>query len=182
MIGALARTLLIVLFIAGAAAIRFARDEKSQRRRITALMLFLIGVQLVVGVSQRDAWPFATYRLLHGRSLPDTLDERNVLVGIDEQGREHALPDATWSPLPGSVLEFWMTHAWPQLDAAKRQAALTFLTKTATTPHHRPLFFEAPRWYSPMFVPQPPPIVALRVVHETRRADSREGWQRKATP
>jgi len=127
MIGAVLKTALIVMFIAGAASIRFARSEEQKRRRVTMLMLFVIAVQLAVGITQHDAWPFATYRWLYGRAVPDTVDMRNTVVAVGRDGRESRLPDAAFAPLSSYVLNIWMTHGWPQLGAKEQRQALVFL-------------------------------------------------------
>jgi hypothetical protein len=171
----IARLLLSMAFVGLGLRLSFLGSAPARRRGQTLLILYVLGLSLAVGLSQKDAWPFSPYPVLAEDATRSSTLERVVLVGVDGAGREWAVEPMAWSPLPSKKITDWMRTVYPRLGPAQQREAERFLFERAEAARrqalagtwlgHRRLLgpLAAPSWlvHRPA-PPAPEPFVALR--------------------
>ena len=162
------------------AAVLAARTPAARRRRIDVWIVYLVAGHFLVGVTQKDMWPFSTYRLMRGVWDAHALYSRIVVRGVDASGREWPTDPQSWAPLPPSTIHDWWTAAGPMLSAAERERAGAFLLARAESARRRRLEgrrvgneillgnLAAPDWLvaPPVPAPSPQPFRAIRIYRE----------------
>lgn len=103
------------------------------RPRINLFIIYVLGLSVAIGFTQRDAWPFSTYRLANqtwkGTSVrPYT---KVSFYGVDARGNESEVDASAWSPLFPVVMQFYFRDVYPTLSRAGKDNALRFLLSLA---------------------------------------------------
>jgi hypothetical protein len=165
-----------VLFLAIGACLRASNEPAVRRRWAVRLIAYVVGVSLLAGVTQKDAWPFTSHTIAVGRARADTTICLDELAGVDASGREWALDPYSWMPVYESVLDYWLQRNLARLSPAQREEALGFLLQRAEASRARLSAGQAigpQRWLGPLgapywlLLPRPAPapqrLVGLRV-------------------
>jgi hypothetical protein len=169
-----------------------------RRRAVSLFLAYALAVSLGAGLAQRDAWPFSAWPLA-ANLLEESLTY-DVLVAVDEEGREHDVDFRAWRPLGFDEQLSWLQQELPRLDAgARRRVAADLLARAERCrqealrgqgcardrlgPLTAPDFLLHPRrWSDPAAVPARP-FVGLRLYHETLRlAPPQRGGGRTRVP
>jgi hypothetical protein len=110
-----------------------ARTPTPHRRRaVNALLIYVLTINLLVGITQRDCWPFCTYPLVPNRYDEYALNSRMEYYGIASDGRLIPLDPYVWSPLFPVALDLWFKFGYPSLGPAQKQAVMSFLFARAS--------------------------------------------------
>lgn len=102
------------------------RDER-RRSSVNVLLLYLVGVNLAAGLSNHDAWPFATYPLVPNRYSEQMQSRRLDYRGVDSAGGEHAVDPDSFSPLFPLAVDVWLEKFYGRLSAAQQHEATLYL-------------------------------------------------------
>jgi hypothetical protein len=167
-------------FIALGVAVRRA-PPGVRRRRVLTLIAYVVAVNLLAGLTQRDAWPFTSHTIAVGRARATTRVCLTELVGVDGAGREWEVDRYSWMPMFGSVVQYWVDLNLAQLSAQDRKTALWFLLRNAEGSRARLAAGEPighQRWLGPLAAPywlllpraavSPAPFAGLRVYSSCR--------------
>jgi hypothetical protein len=179
----IARLLLTLLFVGLGLRLSFLHSAPARRRGQVLLILYVVGLSLAVGLSQKDAWPFSPYPVLAEDATQSYTLDRVVVAAVDGAGREWAVDPMAWSPLPSKKVTDWIRLVYPRLGPAQQREAERFLLDRAEAARERaragrrlgyrrllgPL--AAPPWlrHRPA-PPAPEPFVALRAYRIRWRA------------
>ncbi|HET8643856.1 MAG TPA: hypothetical protein VFO85_00105 [Vicinamibacteria bacterium] len=98
---------------------------------------FVVALSLMVGVAQRDAWPFTSHTIAVGRARAGSRVCQTEFSGLDAQGRAWRLDPYTFTPVFDSILQYWVEQALPRLDEAQRGRVLSFLLARAEASRRR---------------------------------------------
>jgi hypothetical protein len=179
------------LLAAGAAVV-----PPPHRRAVVGLLLaYATALSFGAGLSQRDAWPFSSWPLAASR-LDETVTY-DVLLAVDQDGREHDVDYRAWRPLGFDEQLSWLQQELPGLGPTARERVAADLLARAERcraearrgggcardrlgPLTAPDFLLHPRlWSDPARVPARA-FTRLRLYHETLRlAPEREGGRRR---
>jgi hypothetical protein len=152
----LLRMACFLLFVALGIRVLAAHSEPHRRRAINLLLVYAVVLSTVVAVSQVDAWPFSTYRLIQGLWGGNGLSSQVVIHGMDREGREWATDPLSWSPAFQFVLQAWLERTYPKLSPAEQRTAAHFLLKKAEEARRRRANGEwigHERWLGPLTAP-----------------------------
>jgi len=117
-------------------AVRFSAP--AMRRRLIGLLLAYIAfVHLAVVVTEREAWPFASYQVLHGQAGIDTRIWRLDFFGVDTSGQAWLLDPYSFQPLNQGPLQAWVLGFLPHLPKPDKQIASAFLLARAESARQR---------------------------------------------
>jgi hypothetical protein len=125
------------LFVALSVRVLVTREGDWRRRAVNLLIAYTVAVSTVVAVSQKDAWPFSTYRLIQGLWGANKLYTQIVIVAIDEVGREWAVDPFAWSPTFPLVVQEWVSRTYPRLTVMQQSRAASFLLQRAEEARRR---------------------------------------------
>ena len=101
-----------------------------RRCLINAFLLTALFASSSAGLSQRDMWPFSSWKMMTGvtppstRALP-TLD----ILGVDASGNEQAIDYRAWNPLSPEELNSWVRHDFYRLDSGARDRVASYLLR-----------------------------------------------------
>jgi hypothetical protein len=123
--------LLVVAFVGLGLASSRRRSGEAWRRGPTALIVFVLGTSVAVGLTQRDAWPFSPYPVLAEDATRAATLDRVVVCAVDAQGHEWKIDPMTWSPLPATRIADWFRLVYPTLSPAQKRTAERFLLERA---------------------------------------------------
>jgi hypothetical protein len=112
-------------------------EGPARRRAIHQLVVYVVALNLAVGVLQWDDWPFTSHTIAVGRARADSRVCATTLYGIDGDGREWRLDPYTFTPVYDSILQFWLEQALGRLTDAQRRRALSFLLDRAEESRRR---------------------------------------------
>jgi len=117
----------LLLLILGLQVAR-TRDPAARRRRVDALLLFLLAAFGVAAASQVDAWPFSPYRLM----VVDARDhhaQKSMIAfrAVDAAGREWKVDPYAWSPLYPYDVMTWFELSQDRATQQERESVLSFL-------------------------------------------------------
>ena len=179
-----------VVFLLLGLAVAGAREPRTRRRWIDALLAILLLGYVLVAATQVDAWPFSPYRLMAADARDHhALRKMFAFRGVDTNGQEWKLDPSAWSPLYPEDIMGWFELREPGATPAERESVLSFLFLRAEDARRRraegrrvgnerllgPL--TAPDMHIPPpaegFPPQP--FSALRVYRFSWRADDLAG-------
>jgi hypothetical protein len=127
----LVQTAAFLLFAGLCIAIAIARAEETRRKRIVMLAAYVVAIHLIIGISQKDAWPFANYRLMHGLAPADAELWRYGFYGVDAQGREWRIDPYAWRSMSDWHLQNWFLGGYSRLPAEQKPEAMAWLYKLA---------------------------------------------------
>ena len=119
--------LAFLTFLALLVRVRGARSETPRRTRINQLLVYLIVANGLVGLSQRDAWPFTQYTLAAFRARIDAPVCHTQFFGVDGRGGEWQADPLSWTSVYDSILQYWFELNWRQLDPVAGRHVLSFL-------------------------------------------------------
>ncbi len=124
-------------FLVLVAAVTAVERLRPARRRaaVNALLAYAVAASFTVGLSQRDAWPFAKWPMAGG--LVDATAANTRIVAIDAEGREQVVDLRAFQPIGGDELLPWMHLAFPRLDRAAQDQAAAFLLGRAERARRR---------------------------------------------
>jgi hypothetical protein len=115
-----------------ALGLRVSRATGGARRAaIHVLLAYVLVLNLAVGISQVDDWPFTSHTIAVGRARADSRVCRTDLVGLDDAGREWRLDPYTFTPVYHSILQYWLEQATGRLGDAERERVGAFLLQRA---------------------------------------------------
>jgi hypothetical protein len=136
--------------------LRFTRSAVWRRRFVLFLASYLVLAHLVIGISQKDAWPITTYCLLHGKAdLRGGELFRFGFFGVDSHGREWRIDPYAWRAMGDWHLQYWFFINDKKLSAAERQTSLAWLYTLAERQRQRLARGEAAiSWLGPISAPQ----------------------------
>jgi hypothetical protein len=136
--------------------VRLASEPSLRRRRVLHLVAYVAAVQLLAGITQRDAWPFTSHTIAVGRARADVQVCLVELAGVDAHGGEWRLDPYSWMPLYESVLHYWLERNLSGLTDAQRAEALGYLLDRAEGSRERLANGGAighQRWLGPLGAP-----------------------------
>ena len=162
-----------------------------RHRAVNLLIAYAVTLSTVVAVSQKDAWPFSTYRLIQGLWGADRIYKQIAVVALDEAGREWAVNPAAWAPTFPLVVQEWLGRAYPKLTAAQQSRVAKFLLERAEETRRRWIRGErvgngrilgpltASDWwrYRPVAEAPPGPFVGLRAYEVDARIGKAPRWE-----
>jgi hypothetical protein len=169
----------VVFVVLGFSVLRKS-DVAQRRRAINLLLIYVLAVNLVIGVSQRDAWPFSPYPLMRGVWNGTWIYQKLAPVALDAAGREWEVDPRSWAPVFPFVLQEWFNVIFPELSAPRKRQALEFLFDRAERTRNRLAqgrrvgnerilgSLTAPDWwlYRRVDAVSPAPYVAIRFYRE----------------
>lgn len=147
---ALAKLAAFGVFVLLCALIATARDRNRRRRLIFLLIGFFVAIQLEMGLTQHDAWPFTPYRLMHGIADLSVECWRVGFFGVDANGREWRVDIWAWRPMPDWNLQFFFTARFKNLSKPDKEQALRHLAALAERDRAATVSRGAPRPPSPL--------------------------------
>lgn len=170
-------SLLLFLVFLGLGFRVMQAPSETRRRRIIGFIGYTFAVHLLVGVSQRDAWPFSPYPLMRGRWDENSTHDAVVFVGVDAAGREWPVDATAWAPVFPLVLQEWFYATFPRLTAEAKSLVAVYLHERAEQwrsanregrkiGNDRLLGrFAAPDWWNYRLIVEsaPTPFVKLRI-------------------
>lgn len=98
-------------------------------RALHALLSVALLMTALAGATQRELWPFATWKLMAHVTAADV--STVALVCADESGRSFAIDHRAWSPLTEEELSAWIGGPFLRLDASRQDSARRFLLRRA---------------------------------------------------
>ena len=166
----------------------------ARQRAVSLFLVYVCGVSLTAGLSQRDLWPFSSWALMIGAAPTDIGDDpENLLVlGVDTAGREHPIDYRAWQPLGVEELQAWLRIRFGKLPPDARDRVAGYLIglaeagRTAVKRGRSPGYFDRflgpftapthqlhpPIWNRPEDAP-PFPFVGLLIYREYWNLEAR---------
>jgi hypothetical protein len=158
-------------------------------RRARMLVAIGVGMSLLAGLSQRELWPFATWKLMAGTASADV--STRALVCADSAGSLFGVDHRAWGPLTEEELLAWINGPYTRLTTGQQDAARAELLRKAeaargrvraggsSSPAPSPLgslaasshLLHPRRWNRPEDAP-PTPCATLRLVERRWNVDS----------
>ena len=141
------------------ARVTVARSVDSRRKRVLQLASYIIATHLVIGLTQKDAWPITNYRLMHGLAPPTGELSLFGLYGVDANGREWRIDPYAWRSISHWHLHFWLWlnfvgHPQPEQEQQRAMAWLFGMAeaqRAQLASGHRSISplgpFSAPEWW-----------------------------------
>lgn len=167
----LLKAALFVSFVVVAVWVATRRDDR--RRAMNAMALFFVAATLAVGLTNHDAWPFATYPLVPSRYREDMVVNKLDYRGVDAAGKEHPVDAHSFAPVFPLAVDIWFEKFYAKLPVAEQREAIAFLGRAAQVKRH-PLPVAAPDWWLYPDVPASSEAIhAMRVYRETWRPGER---------
>jgi hypothetical protein len=123
----LARLAAFIIFGLLCVAVARAQQWETRRRRVLALFAYVVLIQLVIGISQKDSWPFTPYRMMHGIANLDVDLWRVSFYGVDDSGREWRVDPYAWEAIPDWHLQLWVVTAFKKLPPEQKQQTVEIL-------------------------------------------------------
>src|SRR5262245_31120099 len=114
-----------------------SRRGEARRRAVQLLIGYVVGLSLLVGLTQRDDWPFTSHTIAVGRARADSPICQTQLVGVDAGGAEWRLDPYSFTPVYDSILQYWVEQGLPRLGEAERAQALSLLLARAEASRRR---------------------------------------------
>jgi len=163
-----------LLFVALGLLAAWRGGGSEARRRVDALLVYVLVVTALVGLAQQESWPFAQWALVSGLS-PRRIRSLEVQA-LDAQGRGCVVDLRVLQPLSPEEFASWLYANLGRLKPAGREALARFLLRRAeegrqrlrrgervapnqwllgwlTAPYH---FHDAKTWRQPSQVPATP--------------------------
>src|SRR5262249_47181764 len=135
-LGQLIRFGLFAGFLLLGGAVRFAAP--AMRRRLIGLLLgYIAFVHFAVMLAEREAWPFASYQVLHGEAGIDTRIWRLDFFGVDTSGQALVPDPYSFEPLYAQPLQAWVRGFLPLMPKPDKQIASAFLLARAESARQR---------------------------------------------
>jgi hypothetical protein len=125
------RLLLVVAFVSLGLGLPRLEGEQRRRRAQGAFIAFVLGLSVLVGIAQKDAWPFSPYPVLAEDARGAATLERVVVKAVDATGREWDVHPMAWSPLPAPKIASWIGSVHGRLSPAQQRSAERFLLERA---------------------------------------------------
>jgi hypothetical protein len=98
-----------------------------RRKRVNALLIYVLCVSGAAGLMQRDSWPFAAYRIFYHSFPAGHVFERLTLRVVDAAGHECEADPYFASPVTLLNLLEWLERTYPRLDEPQQQRVMAFL-------------------------------------------------------
>jgi hypothetical protein len=105
-----------------------------QRRLQRALVAYVIGVSTLAGASQRDLWPFSSWRLMIGpapRAVGGPDDRRLQVLLRSQDGRAYRLDHRAIEPLDLGELLAWIRQYGASPDPSLLEGLCAFVLERA---------------------------------------------------
>jgi hypothetical protein len=118
-------------------AVARAGAGPARRRAVQRLLACVLALEVAVGVSQVDDWPFTSHTIAVGRARADSRVCATDLVGVDGAGLEWRLDPYTFTPVYHSILQYWLEQGLGRLTQAQRSRVLEFLLERAEQSRRR---------------------------------------------
>lgn len=150
-----------MLFVGSGSAVAASHRFLSgvdRRRLINALLLVALFVSFGSGLSQRDMWPFSSWKMMTGLTPPATPALPTLsFVGVDASGKEYDIDYRAWKPLSPEELDSWLRHNFFQLDSAARDRVASYLLQLSNDAREEALstagLASVNRWLGPLTAP-----------------------------
>src|SRR5262249_53706950 len=114
------------LLLLGVAVARSGGSAGGGRGPVTAFVLYVVVVSTVVGLVQRESWPFTNWALFH-HLTPGRIPGLLQLELLDAAGHSYPVDGRAWEPLAPEELESWMNRYFRRLDPGQRTRVAAFL-------------------------------------------------------
>jgi hypothetical protein len=177
------RFLSFLIFVALGFVLLRPSEPITRRKRLNRFLIYFLLVSGIVGVSQRDDWPFSPYPLMRGVWSGSFLYHKITPIAVDAGGQEWEVDSRTWSPIFPLVLQEWFNDTYPLLSQDGRSTALRFLLARAEATRRRQITgarigndtllgpLTAPDWwlYRRVSVFSPNRYVAIRIYRDSWR-------------
>jgi hypothetical protein len=124
-------------FVLLGARVPFLKRPESRRRGILLVVAYVLAVNGAVGLTQRDAWPFATYPLVPSVYDAGMLASKCEYVGLDAGDREFPIHPLSFSPVFPLTLDIWMVKTYPSLTPEAKRQVGRFLLERAEEARRR---------------------------------------------
>jgi hypothetical protein len=184
------RMIIFLLFVALGAHVTVAGQGAGRRRAVNLFIAYAVTVSSLVAVTQKDAWPFSTYKLIQGLWGADRIYKQIVILGVDGDGREWPVDPMAWSPTFPLVVQEWLSRTYPRTTPAQQLHVARFLLERAEEARHlrargarfgheRLLGpFTAPDWwrYRPVADVATGPFVGLRAYEVDTQVGDVPSW------
>lgn len=186
----LLRMACFLLFVALGVRVLVTGQGAGRRRAVNLFIAYAVAVSSVVAVSQKDAWPFSTYRLIQGLWGADRIYKQIVIRGVDGDGREWPVESLSWSPTFPLVIQEWLSRTYPRVTPAQQSRAARFLLERAEEARRLRAHgervgnerllgrFAAPDWWRYRSVAEVPPrpFVGLRAYEVDAQVGEAPRW------
>lgn len=114
-----------------------AARQPPDRRRLDRLLLYVLIVTGVVGLAQRESWPFTHWALVHG--LSPKIARSWAIEGLDASGRGYTIDPRVVEPLAPEEFGAWMLANDRRLGLAGRAEVARYLLERAEVARERML-------------------------------------------
>ena len=157
----------------------FIAASRGRRRRAAIVFLFAYLGVLYFGVliTKKEAWPFASYQVLHGRANIDVNIWRMDFMGVDRNGHEWLLDPWSFDSVYQIPLQHALVSYFKQLPAGDQHEVLAYMLGVAERSRERLAAgkhigaerwlgkLAMPAWFSmkPVSTVSPEPFVGLRL-------------------
>jgi hypothetical protein len=134
------------------AASRIRRTTDPNTRQATnVLLIYALAVSFAAGISQRDMWPFSSWKMMVGLTPPATPTLPSLrVVGVQPNGSERNIDFRAWKPLSLEELYSWLQHDFFQLDLDSRDRVGAYLLSDMNTARLEALSAAGLPWSSPV--------------------------------
>jgi len=109
-------------------------SEATARRRISALIGYVVFASFLAGLSQRNLWPFAHWRMMQ-TVAPEAVGDSgltvNDVVGVTAQGAEYPVDYRALEPFTYEELLAWLMLRFPAQPPPARDSVGAFLLRSS---------------------------------------------------
>jgi hypothetical protein len=113
-------------FLALGARVRWS-PPPARRRRVQALVAYVLGAHALAVALTWDAWPFTSHTIAVGRVRGEAPLCTTEAFGVDAGGREWRVDPYAFMPVYDSVLQYWWDTRGVPLPLWAQHHALRFL-------------------------------------------------------
>ncbi|HXG59140.1 MAG TPA: hypothetical protein VNL91_08960 [Thermoanaerobaculia bacterium] len=118
-----------LLMFAGFLVTGIHAARRQTARAANIVIAYFLAVTTIVGLTQRESWPFTNWALMH-HPAPREVSGLAIEL-VDERGRTYE-PDARiWQPLAEEEIHSWIERRFSALEESERRAVSRFFLQRA---------------------------------------------------
>lgn len=107
-----------------------SRHERTARRRASYFIAFTLAASFTAGLTQRDFWPFTSWRLMQ-RTAPATVSDTGYTLmramAVTSDGHEYLVDYRALEPFTYEEVLTWLMRDFPRVRGAARDSVGAFL-------------------------------------------------------